>query len=71
MICDTVIYADDTTLYSKYHQASHLWQQLELAHEHDLINKKLDWGKKRLVDFSAGKTQLVLFDKSNNVDSEN
>ena len=35
MICDTVIYADDTTLYSKYHQASDLWQQLELAHEHE------------------------------------
>ena len=26
----------------------------------------MDWGKKRLVDFNAGKTQLVLFDWSNN-----
>ena len=26
----------------------------------------MDWGKKWLVDFSAGKTQLVLFDQSNN-----
>ena len=26
----------------------------------------MDWGKKWLVDFSAGKTQLVLFDWSNN-----
>ena len=26
----------------------------------------LDWGKKWLVDFNAGKTQLVLFDRSNN-----
>ena len=26
----------------------------------------MDWGKKRLVDFNAGKTQLVLFDQSNN-----
>ena len=25
----------------------------------------MDWGKKWLVDFSAGKTQLVSFDKSN------
>ena len=25
-----------------------------------------DWGKKWLVDFSAGKTQLILFDRSNN-----
>ena len=26
----------------------------------------VDWGKKWLVDFNAGKTQLVLFDWSNN-----
>ena len=26
----------------------------------------MDWGKKWLVDFNAGKTQLVLFDQSNN-----
>ena len=26
----------------------------------------MDWGKKWLVDFNAGKTQLVLFDSSNN-----
>ena len=26
----------------------------------------MDWGKKWLVDFSAGKTQLVSFDRSNN-----
>ena len=25
----------------------------------------MDWGKKCLVDFNAGKTQLVLFDQSN------
>ena len=30
VICDTAIYADDTTLYSKCDQASELWQQLEL-----------------------------------------
>ena len=34
VICDIAIYADDTTLYSKSnHQASGLWQQLELASE--------------------------------------
>ena len=27
----------------------------------------MDWGKKWLVDFKAGKTQLVLFDRSNTV----
>ena len=26
----------------------------------------MDWGRKWLVDFSDGKTQLVLFDRSNN-----
>ena len=33
VICNITIYADDTTLYSKCHQASNLWQQLELASE--------------------------------------
>ena len=26
----------------------------------------VDWGRKWLVDFSVGKTQLVSFDRSNN-----
>ena len=30
-VCDIAVYADDTTLYSKWDQASDLWQQLELA----------------------------------------
>ena len=30
VICDNAIRTDDTTLYSKYDQASDLWQQLEL-----------------------------------------
>ena len=30
------------------------------------LQDTLDWGKKWLVDFSAQKTQLVLFDQSNN-----
>ena len=32
----------------------------------NLICETLDWCKKWLVDFNAGKTQLVLFDRSNN-----
>ena len=32
-VCDITIYADDTTVYSKYDWASDLWQQLELASE--------------------------------------
>ena len=33
VICNIAIYADDTTLYCNCHQASDLWQQLELACE--------------------------------------
>ena len=67
VICHIVIYADDTTLCSKCDQASDLWQQLELASEleSDLRNT-VDWGRKWLVDFNAGKTQLVSFDLSKN-----
>ena len=62
-----VIYADDTTLYSKCDWASDLWQQLELASELESdLGDTMDWGKKWLVDFSAGKTQLVSFDQSHN-----
>ena len=66
VICDIAIYADDTTLYSKCDQASDLWQQLELTSEleSDLQNT-VDWGRKWLVDFNAGKTELVSFDRSN------
>ena len=61
------MYADETTLYSKFDQASDLWQQLELtsALESDLRDTA-DWDRKQLVDFNAGKTQLVLFERSNN-----
>ena len=69
-IWDIAIYADDTTLYSKCDQASDLWQQLELASELESdMWDTVDWGKKWLVDFNAGKTQLVLFDGSNNTGS--
>ena len=67
VICDIAIYGDDTTLYSKCDQASDLWQQLELASELESdLRDTVDWGKKWLVDFNAGKTQLVSFDRSNN-----
>ena len=67
VICNIAIYADDNTLYSKCDQASDLWQQLELASEleSDLRNR-VDWGRKWFADFNAGKTQLVLFDRSEN-----
>ena len=42
-------------------------QQLELASELESdLRDTVHWGKKRLVDFKAGKTQLVAFDCSNN-----
>ena len=42
-----------------------MWQQQELASELESdLQDTVDWGRKCLVDFSAGKTQLVLFDQS-------
>ena len=64
-ICNIAIYADDTTLYSKWDQASDMWQQLELVSELESdLGHTVDWGRKWLVDFNAGKTQLVSFDRS-------
>ena len=63
VICDIAVYVDDTTLYSKCDQASDLWQQLELASE--LESDLQDTGLGQEV-VNAGKTQLVLFDWTNN-----
>ena len=42
-------------------------QQLELAFELESdLRDTVDWGRKWLVDFNAGKTQLVSFDRSKN-----
>ena len=66
-IWNIAIYADDSTLYSKFDQASDLLQQLQLASELEFdLQDTVDWGKKWLVDFNAGKIQLVSFDRSNN-----
>ena len=60
VICDIAIYADDTTLYSNCDQASDMWQQLELAPELESdLRDTVDWGKKWLVDFNAGKLSLI------------
>ena len=67
VICAIAIYDDDTTLYSKCDQLSDLWTQLELASELESdLRDTADLGKKLFADFNAGKTQLVLFDQSNN-----
>ena len=70
VICDIAIYVDDTTFYSKCDEASDLWQQLELASELESdLQDTVDCGKKWLVDLNAMKTQLLLFDWSNNTGS--
>ena len=63
-VCEIAIYADDTTV--RYY-ASDLRQRLKLASEleSDLRNTG-DRGRKCLVDFNNGKTQLVLFHQSSN-----
>ena len=67
VICDIAIHTDDTTFYSKCDQASDLWQQLELASELESdLQDTVDCGKKWLVNFNAGKTQLVSFDRCYN-----
>ena len=54
-------------LYSKCDPASDLWQQPELASELESDPRdNVDWGKKWLVGFNAGETQLVSCDWSNN-----
>ena len=58
VICNIAIYVDDTTLYFKCDQSSNLWQQLELASELESdLQDTVEWSRKWLVDFNAGKTQ--------------
>ena len=72
------MYADDTTFYSTCEQVSDLWQQqasdllqqLELPSELESdLQDTVDWGKKWLADYNAGKTHLVSFDWYNNTDA--
>ena len=50
----------DTTLYSRCNQTSDLWQKLELASEVESdLQDIVDWGRKLLVDWNAGKTCLT------------
>ena len=62
-ITNIAIYGDDTTLYFKCDQVSNLWQQLEMAVELESdLQGTVDWDRKWLVDFNAGKTQLASID---------
>ena len=67
VIYSIAIYADDTTLYSKCDLASDLWHQLQLVSELESdLQHNVDWGRKCLVDFKAGKIQLVSYDRPKN-----
>ena len=67
VICNIALHAGETTLYSKCDQASDLWQQLELVSElKSYLQDTVDWGRKWLVYFNAGKTQRDSFDLSKN-----
>ena len=46
-LINIAIYADDTTLYSKFDQASNMWQQLESASElKSDLRDTVDWARK-------------------------
>ena len=67
VVCNIAIHADDSTLCSNCDQASDMWQQLELASELESdIRDTVDWIRKWFVNFNTWKTQIVLFDGSNN-----
>ena len=68
IICNIAIYADDTTLYTlQCDQASHLWQQLELASELEFDLEDTEyWDRKCLVILNVAKAHLVSLDLSNN-----
>ena len=58
------IYTDVTTLYSKCDQASNMQQKLELTAKLESdVQDTVVYGRKWLVVFNAGKTQI---DQSNN-----
>ena len=47
VVSNIAIYADDTTLYSKCDQTSHLWQQLDLSSELESdLRETGGWGRR-------------------------
>ena len=63
VVCNIAIYADDAALYSGIWSVVTtrigLWTWISST-------RYCDWGRKWLVDFSAGKTQLISFEWFNN-----
>ena len=66
VICDIAIYADDTTFYSKWDQASDLLTTKIDFWTWIWLRDTVDCSRKWLNDFNAGKTQLVSLDRSDN-----
>ena len=64
VICNIVIYADNTTHYSKCDQASDLWQQLELVSELESGLRRSRLGQ--ICWFQCWKNSAFLLDWSNN-----
>ena len=61
VICNINVYINNTALYSKYEQAPGLWQQLENYFELESdLRDTIEWGRKWLVDCSAGKKLFFL-----------
>ena len=58
VICTIIIYADDTTLYSKCDQVSDLWQKLELA-------SKLESDLRDTVDWAGSGLLISMLEKLN------
>ena len=55
---------DDTAINSKCGCASGYWQHLKLASELESdLRDTMDWVRKWIVEFNAGKTQIVSFDR--------
>ena len=71
LICDIAIYADNTTLYLTVIRHLICGSNLNWLLDLNLFCETLDWGKNFLVDFNVGRTQLILFDRSNNNGSIN
>ena len=70
MLSAVLLFMLTTTLCSKCNQAPDLWQQIELASELESdLRDTVDRGRKWLVDFNAGKTQLVSYGWSINTDA--
>ena len=65
MLC--VILLPILIIYSKCQRVYGLWQELEVTSKLESgLKGIIDWVRKRLADFNAGKTQLVLFGWCNN-----